>query len=79
MVLARSGRAERPSLGLALRSCDMALLGRYVIARENNVVLVNFRRDPDPPAPRFPGAGALRLESEIDDPEQTSVMGQLAS
>ncbi len=57
----------------------MALLGRYVIARENNVVLVNFRRDTDSPAPRFPGAGALRLESEIDDPEQTSVMGQLAS
>ncbi len=32
---------------------------RYVIARENNVVVVDFRR-PDPPAPHFPGAGALR-------------------
>ena len=33
----------------------MNLADRYVIARENNVVLVDFRRDPDPPAPHFPG------------------------
>jgi hypothetical protein len=33
-----------------------------VIAREGNIVRVDFRRDPDPPAPRFPGAGALRAE-----------------
>ena len=39
---------------------------RYVIARENNVVLVDFRR-PDPPAPRFPGAGALRGLEAIED------------
>jgi len=32
---------------------------RFVIARDNNVVLVDFRR-PDPPAPVFPGAGGLR-------------------
>ena len=31
-----------------------------VIARDRNVLRVDFRRDPDPPAPRFPGAGALR-------------------
>jgi hypothetical protein len=30
---------------------------RYVIARESNVVRVDFARRPDPPAPRFPGAG----------------------
>jgi hypothetical protein len=33
---------------------------RYVVARENNVVIVDFRK-PDPPAPHFPGAGALRV------------------
>jgi hypothetical protein len=32
----------------------------YVIARENNVVRVDFNREPDPPAPQFPGAAALR-------------------
>ena len=32
-----------------------------VIARENNIVVVDFRR-PDPPAPKFPGAGALRAQ-----------------
>ena len=37
-------------------------LDRYVIARENNVVRVDLRRDSDPPAPTFPGAGALRVE-----------------
>jgi hypothetical protein len=38
---------------------------RYVIARESNVVRVDFNREPDPPAPRFPGAGALR-DGETD-------------
>ncbi len=33
---------------------------RLVIARDHNVLRVDFQRDPDPPAPRFPGAGALR-------------------
>lgn len=33
---------------------------RHIVARDNNVVRVDFHRDPDPPAPRFPGAGALR-------------------
>lgn len=33
---------------------------RYIIARDDNVVLVDFRHEPDPPAPTFPGAGALR-------------------
>ena len=45
----------------------MKLADRYIIARENNVVLVDFRREPDPPAPRFPGAGALRIEHESHD------------
>lgn len=33
---------------------------RFVIGHENNVVQVDFSRDPDPPAPRFPGASGLR-------------------
>jgi hypothetical protein len=39
-------------------------INRFVISRENNVVRVDFSRDPDPPAPRFPGATGLR---EIGD------------
>jgi hypothetical protein len=31
-----------------------------VVARADNVVLVDFSRKPEPPAPRFPGAGGLR-------------------
>jgi hypothetical protein len=38
---------------------------RYVIGRENNVVLVDFTR-PDPSAPHFPGAGALRSITESE-------------
>jgi hypothetical protein len=34
--------------------------GRYVIRRDNNVLEVDFSREPDPPAPRFPGASGLR-------------------
>jgi hypothetical protein len=39
-----------------------SFLDRYVIARERNVVRVDFRRETDPPAPQFPGAGALRKD-----------------
>jgi hypothetical protein len=31
-----------------------------VFHRDGNVLRVNFRREPDPPAPRFPGAAGLR-------------------
>jgi hypothetical protein len=48
---------------------------RFVIARENNVVLVDFSR-PDPPAPVFPGAGGLRAligsEDELGNWSSTS-------
>jgi hypothetical protein len=40
---------------------------RFVIGRESNVVRVDFRRKPDPPAPLFPGAGALRMAPANDD------------
>jgi hypothetical protein len=36
---------------------------RYVIAREDNVVRVDFNRDSRPPRPPFPGAAALRAGS----------------
>jgi hypothetical protein len=36
---------------------------RYVIAREDNVVHVDFDRDSRPPRPPFPGAAALRAGS----------------
>jgi hypothetical protein len=41
----------------------------YVIARENNVLRVNFERSTDPPNPQFPGAGALRSACgyQVDD------------
>ena len=43
-------------------------LDRYVIERERNVIRVNFRQEPDPPAPKFPGAGALRNELPASPP-----------
>jgi len=44
-------------MALAQKTC--------VIGRENNVVRVDFTRKPEPlPAPRFPGAGALRQFNE---------------
>ena len=39
---------------------------RRVIAREDNVVRVDFGREPDPPAPRFPGATGLRSGGNND-------------
>ena len=39
---------------------------RYVVRRENNVLQVDFSREPDPPAPRFPGASGLREFGQED-------------
>ena len=39
----------------------MLSVNRYVVARESNIVRVDFSREPDPPAPCFPGANGLRL------------------
>ena len=42
----------------------------YVIGRKDNVVIVDFTRRPEPPAPGFPGAGALReISAEESKPE----------
>ena len=56
----------------------MELANRYVIGRENNIVLVDFRREPDPPAPRFPGAGAMRIANHLHDLVEVSPLRRLA-
>lgn len=38
----------------------MSTINNRVIGREHNVVQVDFRRQPDLPAPKFPGADTLR-------------------
>jgi hypothetical protein len=42
-------------------------------ARKNNVIWLNLDREPDPPAPRLPGAGALRGGRERA--EETNAFG----
>ena len=41
----------------------------YVVERASNIVRVDFGREPDPPAPKFPGAGALHEAPSRDSPE----------
>ena len=53
------------------------IVDRHVIARESNVVRVDFRRDPDPPAPFFPGAIGLRL-SHSEREEEEAPMAAIA-
>lgn len=48
----------------------MTVVHRRVIARESNIVRVDFSREPDPPAPCFPGASGLRLSDTECDSEQ---------
>lgn len=45
----------------------------YVIARESNVVRVDFSRDPDRPPPCFPGANGLRLSDTEDEPTEVAI------
>jgi hypothetical protein len=49
---------------------------RYVIGRERNVVRVNFRRPPDPPTPKFPGAAAVRATKPFALPLDASQLGK---
>jgi hypothetical protein len=52
----------------------LSVVDRYVIARESNVVRVDFSRDPDPPAPCFPGANGLHLsDTERDADTSTAI------
>jgi hypothetical protein len=41
----------------------------HVIGRNGNIVVVDFSREPNPPAPRFPGASGLREASQNDQDE----------
>ena len=56
------------------------LLDRLVIAREQNVIRVDFERRPDPPAPHFPGAGALRacVLSQLDACSTSKMTAEVA-
>jgi hypothetical protein len=45
----------------------MSVVDRYIVGRDDNVVHVDFGREPDPPAPRFPGAGSLRAATVLSD------------
>jgi hypothetical protein len=40
----------------------------YIIGRNDNVLVVDFTRGPEPPAPRFPGANALRGKATAEVP-----------
>ena len=39
----------------------------YVVERDGNIVRVDFGGEPDPPAPKFPGAGALHEAPPMSD------------
>jgi hypothetical protein len=45
----------------------MSVVGQYIAGRDGNIVQVDFRHEPDPPAPRFPGASSLRFTTELND------------
>jgi len=49
---------EGKKSGYAMQA--MGCTGRHVVGRKDNVVIVNFRAT-EPPAPYFPGAGAMRV------------------
>ena len=45
----------------------MPRAARFVTGRQDNVVRVDFRRDTDPPSPRFPGAAGQRIPRQDFD------------
>jgi hypothetical protein len=61
--LTDDGDEEREDLPMK----TMDSIDRYVIRRESNVLRVDFHREPDPPALRFPGAGALRHQDPLGE------------
>ena len=50
----------------------MGCANRYIVRREDNVVVVDFRRT-HPPAPHFPGAGALRATVVANDDAESTI------
>ena len=51
-AMPRTNRIAVKETGLSM----LSTVDRHVIGRESNVVRVDFSRDPNPPAPCFPGA-----------------------
>jgi hypothetical protein len=51
----------------------VSVVDRYVIARESNIVRVDFNREPDPPAPCFPGANGRRLDDGARESADTPI------
>jgi hypothetical protein len=45
----------------------MGVVGQFIVGRDGNIVHVDFGHEPDPPAPRFPGASSLRFTNELND------------
>lgn len=45
----------------------MDVVDRYIVGRDDNVVHVDFRHEPDPPTPTFPGAGSLHVAAVLSD------------
>jgi hypothetical protein len=52
----------------------MGVVERYIVGRDDNVIHVDFGREPDPPAPRFPGAGSLRAATVLNDASDAFVL-----
>lgn len=58
----------------------LRVIDRRVIGRESNIVRVDFSREPDPPAPCFPGANGLRLsDAERDGTDAWTAAAILAA
>jgi hypothetical protein len=49
----------------------LSTVDRHVIARDRNVVRVDFSREPDPPTPCFPGANGPRVGESKDETAET--------
>jgi hypothetical protein len=49
----------------------LSTVDRHVIARDRNVVRVDFSGEPDPPTPCFPGANGLRVGESKDETAET--------
>jgi hypothetical protein len=56
----------------------MDQVDRFVVARNGNVLRVDFHRKPEPPPPPFPGAGAMRSAGEFSNRSETSEFTGLA-
>jgi hypothetical protein len=45
----------------------MGVVGQFIVGRDGNIVQFDFGHEPDPPAPRFPGASSLRTAAVLSD------------